>query len=173
MPLYKAFRWFSTSKISHFLIKFRSKFHIFFDASFRTSFFDILTRPGAKKLDFGTTLGAQLRPNGAQNHPSGANNAQNLKDATAFLRTCFQDHIRNAPGHHFGRFWDGISKMFNGIWYHDASIFYKILATILHTTKAACPDDIGHAIRGQLPVTPPGAPFSQYFWRALLSKARF
>ena len=33
-------------------------------------------------------------------------------------------------------------------------------ATSLHTTKAACPDDIGHAICGQLPVTPLGAPLA-------------
>ena len=69
--------------------------------------------------------------------------------------TCFQDRIRNAPGHHFGRLWDGFSMIFNAIWYHFYSIFYKFLATVLHTTKAACPDEIGHAIRGQLPVTPP------------------
>ena len=47
------------------------------------------------------------------------------------------------------------------------------LATDLQTTKAACHDDDGHAIRGHLPTTPLGAPFSQYFWRALLSKAKF
>ena len=36
------------------------------------------------------------------------------------------------------------------------------LATDLQTTKAACHDDDGHAIRGHLPKTPLGAPFSQY-----------
>ena len=35
---------------------------------------------------------------------------------------------------------------------------------------AACHDDDGHAIRGHLPTTPLGAPFSQYLWRALLFK---
>ena len=40
------------------------------------------------------------------------------------------------------------------------------LATNLQTTKAACHDDVGHAIRRELPTTPLGAPFSQYFWRA-------
>ena len=44
------------------------------------------------------------------------------------------------------------------------------LATNLQTTKAACHDDVGHAIRGHLPTTPLGAPFSQYLWRALLFK---
>ena len=60
--------------------------------------------------------------------------------------------------------------IFNGIWYHVYSIFCNSLATILHATKAACPDDIGNAIRGQLPTTPLGAPFSQYFWCAMPSK---
>ena len=54
--------------------------------------------------------------------------------------------------------------IFNGIVYHFDSSFYKFLATILHTTKAACPDDIGNAIRGQLPTAPLGAPLSQYFY---------
>ena len=38
----------------------------------------------------------------------------------------------------------------------------------LQTTKAACHDDIGQAIRGQLRTTPLGALFLQHFWRAML-----
>ena len=62
-------------------------------------------------------------------------------------------------------FWlilDGLWMNFDGFGYHFYLIVYKFLATILQTTKAACPDDIGHTIRGQLPTTPLGAPFSQY-----------
>ena len=30
--------------------------------------------------------------------------------------TCFQDPSRSAPGHHFGRFWDGFLMDFDGFW---------------------------------------------------------
>ena len=68
MPIYKAFG--STFKISYFLIIIQSKIHTFYDASFWTSFFVILARPGAKKLDFGTPLAPSWAPNGAQNRAS-------------------------------------------------------------------------------------------------------
>ena len=57
--------------------------------------------------------------------------------------------------------------------HHFGSTFEAFLATDLQTTKAARRVDIGKAIRGQLPTTPLGAPFSQYFWRALPSHAKF
>ena len=62
------------AKISHFLIKCRSKFHIFYDASFWASFFEILVRLGAKKLDFVSPLAPSWAQNGTQNRPNGAKN---------------------------------------------------------------------------------------------------
>ena len=50
------------------------RIHTFFDASFWTSFFDILARLDAKTADFGTPLAPSWAPNGAQNRPSGAQN---------------------------------------------------------------------------------------------------
>ena len=70
----KHFGGLSTFKISHFLIKFRSKFHTFFDASFWDSFFEFLVRLGAKKVDFGSPLAPSWGPNSAQNRPKGAQN---------------------------------------------------------------------------------------------------
>ena len=52
----KHFGGLSTFKISHFLIKFRSKCYTFFDASFSASFFENLVRLGAQKVDFGSPL---------------------------------------------------------------------------------------------------------------------
>ena len=105
----KHFGGLSTFKISHFLIKYRSKFHIFFDASFWTSFFEILVRLGAKKLDFGSPLAPSWAQNGAQNRPSGAPNLKFLGRLSAFCRnmepTCSQGHFLSAPWHRFGWFW--------------------------------------------------------------------
>ena len=70
----KHFGGLSTSNIIHFLIKFRSKFHTFFDASFWDSFLEFLVRLGAKKVDFGSPLAPSWSQNGAQNHPSSAQN---------------------------------------------------------------------------------------------------
>ena len=83
----KHFGRFSTSKISHFLIEFRLKFDIFFDASFWALFFNILGRLGAKKLDFGSPFAPSWAQNGAQNRPSGAKWHPLLKPAAAFLET--------------------------------------------------------------------------------------
>ena len=66
------FSGFSTFKISCFPIKIQSKTHAFSNASFRTSFFEILMRLDAKKLDFGSPLAPSWSQNGAQNRPSGA-----------------------------------------------------------------------------------------------------
>ena len=66
--------------------------------------------------------------------------------------------------------WDGFSMEINGFGHHFGSMFDAFLATNLEATKAACHDDVSHAIRGHLPTTPLGAPFSQYLWRALLFK---
>ena len=72
-----------------------------------------------------------------------------------------------------GTIWDELLMKCHGCLHHFGLIFDAFLATILQTTKATCHDEIGLAIHGQLPTTPPNAPFSQYFWRALLSKAKF
>ena len=101
----KHFGGFSTSKILHFLIKFRLNFHIFFDASFWASFFEILVRLGVKKLDFVSPLAPSWDQNGAQNRPNGAKGPPRATVRTPPGRilesTVFQDRFRNAPGHHF------------------------------------------------------------------------
>ena len=56
-------------------------------------------------------------------------------------------------------------------WHHFRSTLDAFLMANLQTTKAACHDDIGQAIRGQLPTTPLGALFLQHFWRAILFTA--
>ena len=64
-------------------------------------------------------LGAPWRPAGSKMAPKIAQVAPKWppKNSPAEILepTCFQDRIRNAPGHHFGRFWDGFSMIFNVI----------------------------------------------------------
>ena len=78
-----------------------------------TSFFRLLMLPGAKMLDFGTPLAPSGVQNGAQNRPSGAQEALYAPvrappregpgtdlSPRAFLERHFVDF--DAPGHHFG-----------------------------------------------------------------------
>ena len=64
-------------------------------------------------------LGAPWRPAGSKMAPKIAQVAPKWppKNSPAEILepTCFQDRIRNAPGHYFGRFWDGFSMIFNVI----------------------------------------------------------
>ena len=60
---------------SIFPIKIPSKFQAFSNTPSWTSFFRLLMLPGAKMLDFGTTLAPSGVQNGAQNRKSGAQEA--------------------------------------------------------------------------------------------------
>ena len=104
----KHFGEFSPFKTSHFSTLTRSKIHTFFDASFWTSFFDILGRLGAKMLDFGPPLAPSWAPNGTQNRASIAKSLKKNIRGAHFLwswkTTCFQYHFWSVPGHHFRRF---------------------------------------------------------------------
>ena len=126
-----------------------------------------------KTVDFGSPLAPSGAPNGAQNRPSGAKMLTFSQRRCALFPTYFHTYFSERSWVPFWLILDGLRMNFDGFGYHFYLIVYKFLATILQTTKAACPDDIGRAIREQLPTTPLGAPFSQYFWRALLSKAKF
>ena len=64
------------SKSHVFPSKILSKTNAFSDASFRTSFFEILVRLEAKKRDFGSPLAPSWAQSGAQNRPSGTKNPQ-------------------------------------------------------------------------------------------------
>ena len=66
----KHFNGFSTFKISCFPIKIQSKTHAFSNASFRTSFFEILMRLDAKKLDFESPLAPSWAQNAEPHRPS-------------------------------------------------------------------------------------------------------
>ena len=74
---------------------------MFFDASFWTSFFDILARLDAKMLDFGSPLAPSWAQNGAQNRTSGANNLNFIGSRSAFFGnlepTCSQGRFRSIP----------------------------------------------------------------------------
>ena len=62
------------SKSHVFPIKILSKTNAFSDASFRTSFFEVLMRLDAKTLDFGSPLAPSWGQNDVHNRPSGAKN---------------------------------------------------------------------------------------------------
>ena len=119
----KHFGGFSTSKISHFLTRFRSKFHIFFDASFWTSFFEILGRLGAKKLDFGSPLAPSWAPNGAQNRPSGAKMLTFSQRWCALFPTYFHTYFLERSWAPFRSIWDGIWMNFDGFGYYFSMHF--------------------------------------------------
>ena len=93
------------SKSHVFPIKIQSKTNAFSDASFRTSFFEGLVRLDAKTVDFGSPLASSWAQNAARNHPSGAKDGLRKLPVDYVAPTCFQDHFRNAPRHHFGWFW--------------------------------------------------------------------
>ena len=104
----KHFCGFSTFKISCFPIRIQSKTHAFSNASIRTSFFEILMRLDAKKLDFGTPWRPAGAQNGARNRPSGAKSLQKSISMEDFLRVlepiCSQGRFRSVPWHHFAWF---------------------------------------------------------------------
>ena len=68
----------------------------------------------------------------------------------------------------FWMIWDGFLMKLHQFWHHFRSTLDAFLMANLQTTKAACHDDIGQAIRGQLPTTPLGAVFLQHVWHAVL-----
>ena len=67
----KNFSGFSTFRISLFHTKVQSKTHAVSDAAFWTSFFEILVRLDAKKIDFGSPVAPSWAQNASQNRPSG------------------------------------------------------------------------------------------------------
>ena len=66
---------FSTFKSSHFPIKMQSTIHTFFDASFWSSFFEILERLDANELNFVIPWRPAGSQNCGRNRPSSAQNA--------------------------------------------------------------------------------------------------
>ena len=101
---------------SHLAIKIQSKFEAFFKTPSWTSFCRLLSRLGAKMADFGTPLAPSGVQNGAQNRPSGAQEAlyapvrappREGPGTDLSPRSILERHFVDfdAPGHHFGRFW--------------------------------------------------------------------
>ena len=68
----------------------------------------------------------------------------------------------------FWMIWDGFLMKLHQFQHHFRSTLDAFLMANLQTTKAACHDDIGQAIRGQLRTTPLGAVFLQHVWRAMM-----
>ena len=106
MLLYKAFRWVQHSQNHTFSNQNSINDSHFSDTSFWMSFFQILAHPGAKTLDFGTTLAHNSAQNGARDRPHGIQKGAPHTWRWHFLGvpepTCFQDRLRSAPRNHFG-----------------------------------------------------------------------
>ena len=128
-----------------------------------------------KMVDFTTQLQPSCQ-NGAQKSPKWCKKGRKTLGmqlpcaaSSAELHPRVRSECSWAP---YWSIWDGFLMKINRFGHHFGWIFDAFLATNLQTTNAACHDDIDHAICGQLPATPLGAPFSQYIWLAMLLKAQ-
>ena len=83
------------------------RIHTFFDASFWTSFFDILARLDAKTADFGTPLAPSWAPNDAQNRPSGAKSRKIELAGRLILPPQFPRSFSERSLAPFWSIWDG------------------------------------------------------------------
>ena len=99
------------------------RIHTFFDASFWTSFFDILARLDAKTADFGTPLAPSWAPNGAQNRPSGAKMLTFSQRRCALFPTYFHTYFLERSWAPFRSIWDGIWMNFDGFGYYFSMHF--------------------------------------------------
>ena len=147
-------------------------FSCVFKTSSWTSFFSTFLATWYQNARFWDPLGAQLGPEWPPKSPNWRPRAV----VRAFTRPPREGpDIHLFPGLFWERswapfwmIWDGFLMKLHQFWHHFRSTLDAFLMANLQTTKAACHDDIGQAIRGQLPTTPLGAVFLQHVWRAML-----
>ena len=131
-------------------------------------------RLDAKTVNLGA-LGAQLTSKRLPKSPKWRQTTPKKDPGCSHFEEPRTDLVpRSLSEHSCAPFWwicNDLSMKCHSLLQHVGLIFDAFLATNLQTTKATCHDD-SCAIRGQLPTTPLGAPFSQYFWRPFLSNAK-
>jgi len=98
---------------------------------------------GSRWLPFGSLLA----PLGSHLHPLGSLWLTFGTFLTHLEPTCFQDPSRIAPGHHFGRFWDGFCMDFDGFWASFLMHFRCMRLDCLIACLIASPGHLGNGAR--------------------------